>query len=223
MVFRIFNAIPSLGAVGFIIVLIFPNALIQYYSTLFPGLISAPFISYVLVSDALKLIFLFWPHLPKRLRGYYLPIGIVLGTLTPLLRAFFVLHTNPMWFYEHFPREVFQAYFVVPLIFIAWQYSFRSILIYCVFLVSIEVYTYVQLSHLDVSLWAQVQSSMLLIGSNLFIGYVITSLVSTQRQQQEQLSNVNRQLLRYTHTLEQLAESRERNRLARELHDTLAH
>lgn len=223
MVFRLFNAIPSLGAVGFIIALIFPNTLIQYYSTLFPGLISPRFISYVLVSDVVKLVFLFCPHLPKKLGGYYLPIGIVLGTLTPLLRAFFVLHANPMWFYEYFPREVFQAYFVIPLIFIAWQYGFKSILIYCTFLVSIEGYTYLQLLHLDVSLWAHLQSSMLLIGSNLFIGYVITSLVSGQRKQQEQLSKVNTQLLRYSHTLEQLAESRERNRLARELHDTLAH
>jgi signal transduction histidine kinase len=37
------------------------------------------------------------------------------------------------------------------------------------------------------------------------------------------LGEANRRLVQYTVTLEQLAASRERNRLARELHDTLAH
>jgi signal transduction histidine kinase len=222
-IFRIFNLLPSIGAVGFFIALIFPNSVTQRYGTLFPGLFSTLFISYILISDTIKLVYLFWPNLPKRLGKYYLPIGIVLGTLTPLLRAFFVLHANPLWFYENFPREVFQAYFVIPLIFIAWQYGFRSILVYCAFLALFEGYTYLQLLSLGVDLWVILQSSILLIVSNAIIGYIITSLVAAQRKQREELTRANTQLLHYSHALEQLAESRERNRLARELHDTLAH
>jgi signal transduction histidine kinase len=55
------------------------------------------------------------------------------------------------------------------------------------------------------------------------IGYFISYLVAGQRKQRNELAKANAQLLQYSHTLEQLAESRERNRLARELHDTLAH
>jgi signal transduction histidine kinase len=54
--------------------------------------------------------------------------------------------------------------------------------------------------------------------------------VSLQREQRvalarayEQQAAANRRLQRYADTLEELAISRERNRLARELHDTLAH
>lgn len=48
-------------------------------------------------------------------------------------------------------------------------------------------------------------------------------LLGRQREQRAALSNANAQLAQYAATTEQLAISRERNRLARELHDTLAH
>jgi signal transduction histidine kinase len=55
------------------------------------------------------------------------------------------------------------------------------------------------------------------------VGYMVVRLIRTQRAQQSALAQANSQLARYASTLEQLATSRERNRLARELHDTLAH
>ena len=48
-------------------------------------------------------------------------------------------------------------------------------------------------------------------------------LVDRQRQQRAALIEANRKLAQYATTTEQLAASQERNRLARELHDTLAH
>jgi signal transduction histidine kinase len=60
-------------------------------------------------------------------------------------------------------------------------------------------------------------------GTFLFIGYMINQLVSAQRKQREELAQANAGLARYAVTLEQLATSRERNRVARELHDILAH
>jgi signal transduction histidine kinase len=47
--------------------------------------------------------------------------------------------------------------------------------------------------------------------------------VTQLRQQRESLREANANLSHYASTLEQLTVSRERNRLARELHDTLAH
>lgn len=55
------------------------------------------------------------------------------------------------------------------------------------------------------------------------LGYVVTHLVEAQCAEHQALAEANRQLARRAATVEQLAESRERNRLARELHDTLAH
>jgi signal transduction histidine kinase len=73
--------------------------------------------------------------------------------------------------------------------------------------------------------WLILEAAMMLL-----VGYVIVQLVSIQREQRtalarayEQQAAANTRLQRYAATLEELAISRERNRLARELHDTLAH
>jgi signal transduction histidine kinase len=55
------------------------------------------------------------------------------------------------------------------------------------------------------------------------VGYIIVRLSTAQRRQQEELAEKNVQLAHYAAALEQLTISRERNRLARDLHDTLAH
>jgi signal transduction histidine kinase len=55
------------------------------------------------------------------------------------------------------------------------------------------------------------------------VGYFISTLIQRLRQQQDALAYANARLTAYTTTLEELTISRERNRMARELHDTLAH
>lgn len=55
------------------------------------------------------------------------------------------------------------------------------------------------------------------------LGYVVMLLVEAQKQEHRALEQANRQLAQRAATAEQLAESRERNRMARELHDILAH
>jgi signal transduction histidine kinase len=57
----------------------------------------------------------------------------------------------------------------------------------------------------------------------LLIGWIIVRLMKAQREQRVALARANVELTRHATTIEQLATSRERNRLARELHDTLAH
>jgi len=55
------------------------------------------------------------------------------------------------------------------------------------------------------------------------VGLVTGLLVRNQRRQAAELDDRNRRLAHYASTVEQLAVTQERNRLARELHDTLAH
>jgi signal transduction histidine kinase len=57
----------------------------------------------------------------------------------------------------------------------------------------------------------------------VLVGFVIMRFVAAQQEERRALEVANRQLAARAATAEQLAESRERNRLARELHDTLAH
>lgn len=55
------------------------------------------------------------------------------------------------------------------------------------------------------------------------LAYFVGSLADQQREEEQQLKSANRQLAEQSHVREQLATSRERVRLARDLHDTLAH
>jgi signal transduction histidine kinase len=64
----------------------------------------------------------------------------------------------------------------------------------------------------------------------LLVGYVTATLASVQREQRSALAEAyerqaaaNRRLQQYAATIEELTVSQERNRMARELHDTLAH
>ncbi len=57
----------------------------------------------------------------------------------------------------------------------------------------------------------------------LIAGYFVSVLMGLLRAQQVTLAEANLQLRRHAGTLENLTISRERNRVARELHDTLAH
>ncbi|MFQ5400494.1 MAG: sensor histidine kinase [Anaerolineae bacterium] len=66
-------------------------------------------------------------------------------------------------------------------------------------------------------------SGLLRIGLLLIIGYTVQSLATAQRREQQALETANLRLAEQAVTMEQLATMRERNRLARELHDTLAH
>jgi signal transduction histidine kinase len=55
------------------------------------------------------------------------------------------------------------------------------------------------------------------------VPFIVGALAERERQQHAQLQAAHGRLRRYAATIEQLAVSRERNRLARDLHDTLAH
>jgi len=61
------------------------------------------------------------------------------------------------------------------------------------------------------------------LGAIGLLGWVVMRLVTALQSEHQSLTDANRQLTQRAATIEQLAESRERNRLARELHDTLAH
>ncbi|HYF63375.1 MAG TPA: sensor histidine kinase, partial [Herpetosiphonaceae bacterium] len=57
----------------------------------------------------------------------------------------------------------------------------------------------------------------------MVVGYSMCLFMGRLRAQSQALQHANAQLRRHASTLESLTISRERNRLARELHDTLAH
>ncbi len=166
------------------------------------------------------------PWLVRRLKQWYLPIALLGATVIPVFSNLIYLAAPPESnLYLIISRSwLLLPILVVPLVLIAWQYSFRFVLLFIVFSTLVELT--VLLSVVD-----QIDlQNISLIGTPLIrafgfgvVGHIVHRLVETQRQQRKELLHANLQLAQHAQTLEQLAASRERNRLARELHDTLAH
>lgn len=113
---------------------------------------------------------------------------------------------------------------LVPLLLISSQYSLRVILGFIFGTAALEWGIFALLAAGDGPAMDLITEEVL-IRVTLFgaVGYVVMRLSEAQRGQRDILAQKNAQLANYAITLEQLAISRERNRVARELHDTLAH
>jgi signal transduction histidine kinase len=113
---------------------------------------------------------------------------------------------------------------LVPLILVSWQYSFRAVIAYIAGTAIFElIFTVPTAARIGIDVPTLI--GVVVVRSLLFllIGSIIVRLMGAQREQREALAKANVELARHATTIEQLATSRERNRLARELHDTLAH
>ena len=184
-----------------------------------------PYIWLILLGAAVLLAYLSLPWLQRRMGRGYLPVGISLAALALILERLFA-PTPAIWFWQPDP------FFYVLLILVAWQYDFRAVLLFTLGTSALEISLNLLIPQ-QVILFDPVEgvtSQMIAIGSLvlrtfsfLIIGFVITRLMSAQRKQRAALAEANRKLVQYAATVEQLTISRERNRLSRELHDTLAH
>ena len=119
------------------------------------------------------------------------------------------------------------------ILFVAWQFDLWAVLLYFVAVLGSLILLFWQFGFLNMggftaSLLTVTLSTTLF--TMLLPGLLIAHLMTQQRQQRaalvaaaEEQARTNEQLVHYAASLEELTISRERNRLARELHDTLAH
>ena len=189
-----------------------------------------------LSDTTLLLLYLSFPVVPRILGRWYLPLGIILATAGPIITealiavleapapaVMFFRSTeapSPLLFFAS--RAVIPVVYF-PLILTAWQYRMRGVIVFSV--------GYMLLNFLVRDLFSPwpfgfapvlVVDVMRTLGLML-IGYLVARLMDEQRKQRQELAEAHDKLLRFASTLEQLSVSRERNRLAHELHDTLAH
>ena len=110
------------------------------------------------------------------------------------------------------------------LIVVSWQYGFRPAGLFILLTTAFDLLLNVFLVTTDTT---QLLFGVAIIAGRTFIFFVIarviTHLVGIQNRQRQSLMQANAELARYAATVEDLTISRERNRLARELHDTVAH
>jgi signal transduction histidine kinase len=115
-------------------------------------------------------------------------------------------------------------FLIIPLVYIAWQYKFTYVIVYCSLVTLTEIIPTAFFTNEDWYLFGIISLGILGRGIILgLVGWIEYRLAEMQRDQQIQLEISNAKLRKYAFTTERLAQSHERNRIARELHDTLAH
>lgn len=192
------------------------------------------------VVTAFLLAFLSWTPLRKELGSWHLPVALLLATLGPLLveylsdfaavQRYLSLDISArQWDGPHMRQLLSSAQLqtsislLIPLILVSWRYRFRVVLMYCFLLVACGAGI---IFALPVDNFLRFDYASLILFRTLFFiftGYVISRLATGQRAKNFELEAANQRLSQYAGVMEQLAISRERNRLAREMHDTLAH
>lgn len=179
-----------------------------------------------LIGGILLFGYLSWPWLMRTLKGIYLPIALGIITITPILGNRWMLDIQIQNNSANLVVNAWQLMpmLFVPLVLIAWQYSFRIVFWFSVITSLVDFILILPYTN-DVTIDTIPVLSVVVIRSVSFmvVGFIITNLMVTQRQQRRALAQANIKLNQYAETIEQLTVSRERNRLARELHDTLAH
>lgn len=177
---------------------------------------------------ALQLGYLSWRRLELALGRFYLPIALLASVGLTILSAAggLKLRLDAGIRAEELVRGswILIVVLLVPLIIVAWQYGFRWVLWFCALTVATELALTLPLAGKGgPPALTLVVISLVRCLFFLPVGYAVARLARAQREQRAALAEANARLARYASTLEEFAVSRERGRLAHELHDTLAH
>jgi signal transduction histidine kinase len=125
--------------------------------------------------------------------------------------------------------EMYRLWALLPLLMIAlvpaaWQYDFQKVFIVNTGLGIFDGFYMIFLfGGFSTDLLMPLFAIFIRVLTLNLVALMITELMATQREQRRDLMRANLRLSQQALVQDQLAVSRERNRLARELHDTLAH
>ncbi len=191
-------------------------------------------------------------------RAAFLAILYALAVITVIARSLFSYSFSRLFLPNpNFTLFRWDAIFflIIPLVFIAWQYSMKEVVVYSLAIMFVEEIpllfqasggapvlqavpqrspNFPQLGDQFLPIYSTRNFRVLTILANtlgsiarsgifIIVGWIENRLVNFQRNQQQELEKANRKLRQFALTSEKLAQTQERNRIARELHDTLAH
>lgn len=189
---------------------------------------TAVIVTLLLLHSTILLIYLRIERFQRWLGRLYLPLALIGAGLAPIIvRAMGVgvrLSEGLRDTQAAGDEGVLLLWLFAPLVVIAAQYGMWMVILFGILTTVLELVLAVGLADAG-SLPANVVFEQEVIRNLIFlaIGFIISRLISEQRRQRNKLEEANTQLAQFAVTLEQLAISRERNRMARDLHDTLAH
>lgn len=171
------------------------------------------------------LVVAYWESVQKAFGRAFYPVLIILLSAAPILINVLVVPrfpNGPLANAEGMALRQLPILFIA-LALVAWQYELVHVILFSTATTTLEL---ILVS--GIALRSQGNLVLFFIAiirtiSFIAVGVFISLLMKQLREQQAALREANANLAHYAATLEQLTVSRERNRLARELHDTLAH
>ena len=188
-----------------------------------------PVIIFYIANVIVALLFLAFAHLDdikERLGNTFYPLMLFIISATPIVINVLVVPRFPQGPLSNAEGMALRQVpvLLVALVLVAWKYNSLSHIIFFSFATTaLELGLIAFDSLVTRSVAVFIFVAIIRTISFVAVGIFVSVLVTRLREQQESLRTANANLTHYASTLEQLAVSRERNRLARELHDTLAH
>ncbi|MDD2522255.1 MAG: sensor histidine kinase [Anaerolineaceae bacterium] len=180
---------------------------------------------YYVIIHGFLFLSLSFSWLERKLKDKYFPL-ILIGYTLAMVGGSWLYLLEPNRGITHFISQSYSLVpiLIVPVVFIAWQYDYRSVLLYTIVTnLSDFIITFLIIGHVTLESVPLLTLPVVRAFAFALVGFIVDQLNEKQREQKHKLVLANMQLGQYANTLESLATSRERNRLARELHDTLAH
>ena len=173
-------------------------------------------------------IYLSFPWWQRLMGRAFLPVAFILLGAQAVFGNYLTLH----WYVPPPFRDIvatalmLRTWVVIQflVLFVAWQYSLFWMMAAGIGLSLLDAalfFPYVRASIEYYTFYSTLVTARLVAVTGAGLGFAW--LMKRQREHRAALAEANQKLIRYAATSEQLAISQERNRLARELHDTLAH
>lgn len=187
-----------------------------------------PVVLYYATNGLVALCFLalaYWQAIKSRLGRSFYPLAVLAISVTPVVINVLIVPrfpAGPLANAEGMALRQLPVLFLA-LALVAGEYPLRYIIFFSIAITGLELGLITLVSIQDRSAHVLVFLAIIRTISFIALGVFINLLVTRLKENQESLRKANAKLTHYASTLEQLTISRERNRLARELHDTLAH
>ena len=209
--------------IGYLVAMALVDALIYL------GAPRLPIGLYYLGNGLVAVLFLglsYWSWMQRKMGAGFFPFMILLISGAPIVLHHVLVPRFPPGPLANVEGMALRQ---LPVLFIglaltAWRYDLIHVILFSLATATLEMATLVLYARIPPrNLIAFFFVALVRTVSFIVVGAFINQLMTRLREQGHSLQDANARLTHYASTLEHLTISRERNRMARELHDTLAH
>ncbi len=186
-----------------------------------PSTLSIPYRWLAIAGTLFLLVYLSVPHLQKFLGRAYLPLAFGLALVMPLFEYALFNFSRITSGTADVRQPIFAL--TIVLILLVWQYRLRTALLVLAGIALVNFAQIIYAARRGIAIGEELAVSFAELFFLLLVGIVVGQIVHTLRAQRDELTEARDRLAQFAAAQEQLTVTRERNRMALELHDTIAH